>query len=398
MTVTIKPTRAVGTVAAPPSKSMAHRYLICAALSDRACTVDGVAFSKDITATLNGLAAMGAKLSVENDTVTVLKPVGGVQNAVIDCCESGSTLRFLLPLAAALGINARFIGAKRLFERPLDVYSAVFAENGVNFSVGEDYAEVSGKLTGNAFAVRGDISSQFITGLIFALVASGGGTITVTTRLESAPYISLTLQALAVFGVKIERNENSFTVYGDSVKAATATVEGDYSNAAFFFALNTLGGNVTVTGLQNDSLQGDAVAEEYLKKIGLSAPVLDITDCPDLAPVLFATAAAKKGATFLGTQRLKIKESDRGEAMATELRKFGVETEISENEIRVFGGAKTPAQPLYCHNDHRIAMALSVLATVYGGTLCGAECVSKSFPDFFERLSAIGIEVVKDET
>lgn len=398
MNVTIKKGTACGRIVAPPSKSMAHRYLILAAFCGDNCTVSGVDFSKDIKATLNGLESLGARFSVDGYKVIAQKAVGGVDNALVDCIESGSTLRFLIPIAAALGIKTKFVGAKRLFERPLTVYEEVFKKSKVSFSCNENGAEVSGRLNSDCFSVRGDISSQFITGLIFAQLLTNGGEIKLTTCLESAPYVELTRQAVSAFGGFVEKNDNGFIVENRRLSSHDIVVEGDYSNAAFFFALNSLGGSVTVEGLETDSQQGDAVCKKYLKKIEKGHCTLDITDCPDLAPVLFAVAAAKDGAKFFGTARLRIKESDRGAAMSEELKKFGVKTIIDDNEIEIFGNAKSPTSPLFCHNDHRIAMALSVLCTLFGGTIFGAECVEKSFGGFFKALQKLGIEVKTDET
>ncbi|MBQ3547003.1 MAG: 3-phosphoshikimate 1-carboxyvinyltransferase [Clostridia bacterium] len=397
MIVKVIPSAAFGRVKAPPSKSMAHRLLICGALSKKS-VISGVAFSEDIKATLSCLKALGAQIDIEKDTVTL----GGIDinkapvSQKLFCNESGSTLRFIIPLCMAFGGYFNLSGSERLFERSLVVYEEICKSQGISFTKGRTELSLCGKLSAGKYTVRGDVSSQFISGLMFALpLLPQDSIIEITNGLESGSYLNLTIKALADFGVRITRyDEKTFYIKGgQTYKNRTLTVEGDYSNAAFFEALNLIDGNVAVSNLSDTSAQGDRVYKKMMSDIANGCPTLDISDCPDLGPILIACAALKNGAKLIGTHRLKIKESDRGLAMAEELSKFGCEIEVKDNEIIVpKAQLHPPTMPLFSHNDHRIVMSLSVLASRYGGEIYGAQAVSKSFPDFFERLNSLGIK------
>ena len=402
MNVTVLPSRACGTAVAPPSKSMAHRALICAALAGDS-TVKRLAYSKDVEATLGCLQSLGVTVTREGDTVHLsrldLTAVGG--KAALFCNESGSTLRFMIPLCMLTGVPVTFSGSERLFQRPLTVYERIADEQGITFESGDGSVTVCGKLQSGDYTVAGDISSQFISGLLFALpLSEGDSRLTVTGNFESESYVGLTLSVLDAFGVQVTREGNTYHIKGGRrYQSGTYTVEGDCSNAAFLEALNLLGGTVTVEGLNPDTLQGDRVYAEYFAALQAGKTQFDLTDCPDLGPVLFAMAAVTGTVTFTGTARLRIKESDRAAAMAAELKKFGVEVAVGENTVTVYGGKlQPPSQPLCGHNDHRIVMALTLLCTVTGGTVTGAQAVAKSYPDFFEQLRALGIGMTFDET
>ncbi len=403
MTVTIKPSVARGKVAAPPSKSMAHRLLIAAGLSNGKSVIKGISPSKDVTATLNCLKALGAEYEINGDTVILngIDRSAVKDGAVLDCFECGSTLRFFIPIALTLGKEITFVGSERLFSRPLAVYEDICKKEGFKFELSSSSLCLFGNLHAGKYTVAGNVSSQFISGLIFALsLLSGESVIEVLPPVESRSYIDMTISAVKEFGIKIcEKEENVFYLGGNGgYSAKNATVEGDYSNAAFFEALNLAGGSVTVYGLDEESLQGDKIYKEYFECLKSGDDELDISNCPDLGPVLFAAAALLKGGRFSGTARLKIKESDRAEAMKEELSKFGVAVSVFENSVTVSPSAlKAPTALLSSHNDHRIAMALSVLLTVTGGSISGAESVEKSFPDFFDRLASLGIEVDYNE-
>ncbi len=398
MRVSIKPSFASGEVKAPPSKSMAHRLLICAALGENVSEIYNVAFSDDIKATLGALSALGAKCRALGNRVAV----GGIDfqktpsQINIDCRECGSTLRFIIPICLLTGSAVKITGSRKLLSRPLSVYEQICEENGFDFENSGSEIRLCGKLTPGNYTVPGNISSQFVSGLLFALpMLDGASTVTVTKPIESLSYIKMTLEAMRRFGIDLKWNDGKILIKGNCRYVSRGiSVEGDYSNAAFFEALNLVGGNVKVTGLNPDSLQGDRVYKKYFDELKNGAAVINIEDCPDLGPVLFAAAAALGGGRFTGTARLKIKESDRGEAMREELSKFGVHITVTDNEIIVPDSQITaPKMPLSGHNDHRIVMALSVLLTKTGGVIDGAEAVKKSFPDFFKRLSEIGVEV-----
>lgn len=397
MKVEIKPSKASGVVTAPPSKSMAHRALIFGALSEKS-VIKNVAFSKDIEATISCLKALGATVSVSGDTVIL----GGFDvenipnNTVLDCYESGSTLRFLLPICMTCGKTVILKGAKRLFERPLSVYEDIAKKQGITFIKNEDSVTVCGNLKSGEYQVDGGISSQFITGLLIALSSiSGNSKIIVTGNFESASYVDLTVSAMNEFGLKVNRNGNVFEIGGNQKSVNTEyTVEGDCSNAAFLEAFNCLGGDVKVKGLNEKTLQGDRVYKDIFKGLKQGFNEFDLSDCPDLAPVCFAVAAVLNSGVFTGTKRLKIKESDRAQTMQTELKKFGINIKVKENRVIVESGTlKTPNETLCGHNDHRIVMALSIICTLTGGTIEGAEAVSKSYPDFFRQISSLGLDV-----
>ncbi len=400
MTVKIKKGIATGKISAPPSKSMAHRYLICAALSGSS-EVKGVSFSRDIKATLSCLEALGADVKINGDTVLIggISGENKIKSNKLFCDESGSTLRFLLPLCLLFDKEITLMGSERLFERSLSVYEQICISQGIYFKQDKNSVTVKGMLSAGKYTVRGDISSQFISGLMFALSQlSGDSVIEITENIESGSYLGLTVKALAQFGVRISRtDERTILIKGSQKpKSKSITVEGDYSNAAFLDAFNLLGGNVAVTGLRADSTQGDKVYKEIFPLLSKGKPKIDISDCPDLAPIIMALAAAKNGAVLTGTKRLKIKESDRGEAMKEELSKLGVKVKVEENKITVKGGIMPPKTVILSHNDHRIVMAMAVLLSLTGGEILGAEAINKSFPDFFQKLNAIGIETEVD--
>ena len=399
MKAIIKPSIARGIVKAPPSKSIAHRMLICAGLSTMESTIRGIAPSKDILATLDCLSAIGASYTYENNCVKIKGNKLDSKSNTYDfkCRECGSTLRFFIPIALLTDHRSIFSGSETLMNRPLSVYEDIANEKEYLFKRDKEGIVVKGSLTSGIYRVKGNISSQFISGLLFALpLVKGDSRIELIPPVESISYINMTLQALKLFGIDAGwEDENTLYVKGDQeYKGIDGEVEGDYSNAAFLEALNLTGGDVKVTGLDKESLQGDKVYGEYFEKIKNGNAILDIANCPDLGPVLFAAAALLGGAKFTGTRRLRIKESDRAKAMKEELSKFGINVEVEENSVYVHGGEiKTPSAEICGHNDHRIVMALSSIAVKTGAVIKGAEAVDKSFPDFFEKLKTLGIEV-----
>ncbi len=402
MRISVKKCTPAGTVAAPPSKSMAHRLLICGGLGEGRSIIHGIAPSEDVLATLDCLQALGALFTYEGDTVTI-DGIGTPRGAAapLQCRESGSTLRFFLPLCMSGDGEAALYGSETLLRRPMGVYQDICARQGIAFDNDGVRIAVSGRLTAGDYTLPGDVSSQFVTGLLFALpLLEGDSRIIVTPPIESLSYVRMTVDALRTFGVEVcWDNDHTLVIKGGQrYQPRDVTVEGDYSNAAFFAALGTLGADVTITELNPDSLQGDKVYAHLLPQLERGVAHIDLSDCPDLGPVLMAVAAAKQGAVFTGTRRLKIKESDRGAAMAQELRKFGVSVEVEENRITVTPAAFHKPEDVLCgHNDHRIVMSLCVLLTLVGGTIDGAEAVRKSMPNFFDVMKQLGV-VIHDET
>ena len=386
-----------GNISAPPSKSMAHRYLIGAALSQGISTLSGMDYSEDILASIDCLKALGAQVETAGDTVTI-QPQGFMQAdaPVLNCRESGSTLRFFIPLALCLGKLVTLCGSKRLLERPLTVYETLCRAQRFTFDRREDTVTVCGRIRGGDYQVRGDISSQFITGLIFALTyLNEPSCIHILPPFESRSYVNLTLSALHSFGADAAfADEYTIVVRPSRLQAFSGRIEGDYSNAAFLDAFNFIGSEIGISNLNSESLQGDRVYAEYFRQIEAGTPVLDISDCPDLGPVLFALAALKNGATFTGTDRLKAKESDRGQAMHEELTKLGGGLIFGNNSITVPKQTlKNTGAVLSGHNDHRIVMAMSVILSQTGGSISEAQAVRKSYPGFFDDIRRLGAKV-----
>ncbi len=405
--VKISPSRLSGSITAPPSKSISHRALICAALADGESVISNLAFSQDILATIDALSAIGAKLEkLGENTIKVLGIAGKPRSLdTLACRESGSTLRFMIPICLLSPEEFKLSGSEKLLSRPLGVYSDIFKVrycrpdgNTLTLSSGTP-------IEAGEYRIDGGVSSQFITGLLFALpLCDGDSKIVIEGNFESASYVDLTLDQLAKSGIKITRDNNIFYIKGNQkYTPADIKIEGDASNAAFFEALNLLGGEVDLEGLNPDSLQGDMAFKRHFEtlKAGSSYPI-DLSDCPDLAPILFACAAIF-GGIFTHTDRLRLKESDRIEAMKEELEKFGARIEVidglSGGTVKILPAElHAPSVPLSSHNDHRIAMSLSILCTKFGGEILGAAAVAKSMPDFFEKLESIGAHITKEES
>ena len=397
MNVKIAPSVAKGSVIPPPSKSYAHRLLVCAALSDGESVIENIGTNDDILATAECLNNMGAQITIDGTTATVkgISYSERVDKLSLFCNESGSTLRFLIPLSLVFSKEIVFSGKGRLMERPQTVYEELFKTKGFFLEKTGDGLTVSGQLHSGIYEVAGDVSSQFITGLLFTLpLLQGDSEIRLTTPLQSAPYVDITIDVLSRFGVEISRDGDVFYIKGDQqYKPCDAVCEGDWSNAAFLDAFNLAGGQVVLDNMNTNSKQGDRVYKEYFNLLCNGTPTLDISQCPDLGPVLIACAVLKNGATLKGTSRLKIKESDRGQVMAQELRKLGVNVEIGDDYIIVpQSELNTPCESIDCHNDHRIAMASAIAATVADGpvTILGAECVAKSYPVFWQDFRMLG--------
>ena len=403
MRVSIKPGVAKGTVTAPPSKSMAHRLLICAAMSDGVSRVHGISDCEDVRATLDCISALGVRYTVDGDTVTVWgkNPKEATPQKPLSARESGSTLRFFIPIALLSGKTTMFVGSARLMSRPLGVYEDICRERRMAFIQDGETITVRGPISGGSFTVVGNVSSQFISGLLFALpVLPESSRIKILPPIESKSYIDMTISALRTFGVEAVW-ENEYTIFikgNQTYRASDVRVEGDYSGAAFLDALNVFGGEVSVEGLDPDSIQGDRVYTRHFAKLAHGLPTIHIGDCPDLGPILFAVAAARCGGIFSGTKRLKIKESDRAAAMAAELEKLGTALSVYDDKVVVYPKQfHAPTEPIEAHGDHRIVMSMAILLTLVGGEIEGAEAVNKSYPGFFRDLRSLGIEVTEHE-
>ena len=399
MDVKITPARLSGAITPPPSKSQAHRLIIAAALAEGESHLSNVALSQDIIATLNCMRALGAR-SVKDGGL--IRGLGGRKQRFdhlpqLDCGESGSTLRFLIPVALAVAGGGVFSGHGRLMERPQGPYEKLFAEKNISFRRENGILRVEGRLTSGTYELPGDVSSQFITGLMYALpMLDGDSEIRLTTPLESSGYVDMTIDALNLFGVQIERVEGGWHIPGGQCgRARDAAVESDYSQAGFFFAARLLGSNVKILGLNPNSAQGDAVIVPYAERLARSGEVtLDVSQCPDLVPPLAAMAALRTGETthIIGAARLRIKESDRLATVTAQLNALGADIEELPDALTIYGVDSLRGGTVSGCNDHRIAMMLAIAATRASGdvTITGAECVAKSYPNFWEDYAALG--------
>lgn len=399
MKVKILSSKTSGEVSAPPSKSFAHRYLIGSVLSRGKCVIKNIADSDDISATLSCIEQLGGSVTKDGNTVTVI-PTNEkqIENAVFDCKESGSTLRFFIPVVLATGAkNCTFLGSERLLARGIKEYEKLFENSDVTIKSDEKSIEVNGTLSAGNYEISGEVSSQYTTGMLFALsVLSGKSTLKITGNAESRAYVDMTIKVLKDFGADIaEPEKNFFEINGKGrLSPGEFTVEGDWSNAAFLIALSRLLGTISVSGLNENSVQGDRFSSVAFDALDGENAEIDLKDCPDLAPILFAYAAYKNGGRFTNTRRLRVKESDRANVMAEELKKFGANVKVYENSVEIEKTQlKPPIVPLCGHNDHRIVMALSVLAAVLGAEIDGAEAVNKSYPDFFRVIKKAGVNV-----
>lgn len=419
----VYPNKLKGEVKIPPSKSMAHRAVICAALSNGVSKVSNIDYSDDIIATIEAMKSLGAMINKKDDYLEITgikspdnKCIDIDSERIIDCNESGSTLRFLVPIAAIFdGVN-RFIGRGNLGKRPLDTYYNIFDKQGIKYSYKEGILDLvtEGKLKASEFKVKGNISSQFITGLLFALpLLDGDSKIVITTELESKGYIDLTLSAMRNFGIEVINNDyKEFIIKGNQTYISNDyRVEGDYSQVAFFLCADALGSEVVVNDLKLDSLQGDKEVIDILKRMGveiipkndgfvgkapklLNHTIIDGSQCPDIIPVVSLVASLCEGTCeVINAGRLRIKECDRLAAVTSELNKLGAKIMEKEDGL-VIEGVKNlkGGVEVWSHKDHRIAMTLAIASTVCDESIIikDYECVSKSYPQFWEDFKSLG--------
>ena len=380
----------------PASKSCAHRLIICAALAEGESVISGVTMSKDIEATIGAMTALGAGFEINGDAVKVRGIGNRAEQAVIDCNESGSTLRFIIPVAAALGTEAEFKGRGRLPQRPIDIFKRELGRNGITFLTEEMPYRISGKLRGGEYRIEGDVSSQFVTGLLFALpLLDQDSEIVLTSHLESRPYVDITIDILRKFGVTVEETENSFRIRGNQrFLAHNERVEGDYSQAAFFYVANALGSDVNIGNLDENSVQGDRRITELVREWKTEGCYkADCSDIPDLVPVLAVLGAfGRKRSVIYNAKRLRIKESDRLSTTAAMLNALGGDVEVTDDGLIIEPTDAMHGGTVDGAGDHRIVMAAAVAATAISGEVIirGAEAAEKSYPDFFSDYTKLG--------
>lgn len=397
---------ACGRVAAPPSKSYAHRMLLAAFLNGKRTVVDNIDLSNDILATIGCIRALGGEVNIEVNRAIVSGKEADTKSdnpgEVLPCAESGSTLRFMIPVALALRGCAYFTGTAKLFSRGIGEYEKIFASQGIDYELGEGFLKVRGELRSGTFTIDGATSSQYITGLLFTLpLLEGDSKIIITPPVQSRPYIEITLDVLHKAGISADLSGNELTIPGGQhYNLPDSVVEGDWSNAAFLDFFNHIGGEVTVDGLNPDSLQGDKIYRQHFNSLEGGFCTIDIGNCIDLGPVLFTMAAIKHGAEFINTARLRIKESDRIADIVSELEKIGASAVISSNSVTIQPAPQATLKELegkgitFCsHNDHRLAMSLTALASIIGGNIESSEAVAKSFPRFFDVIQELNIGV-----
>ncbi len=418
MIVRVFPAVCEGSVTIPPSKSMAHRAIICASLAQGKSRIDNIVYSKDIIATIEGMRALGAEIIAHDDFLEIdgVKDLHACPSQTVFCNESGSTLRFLIPIFSLTNQRITFTGKGRLLQRPQSIYEKLFKDQRLYFYQDRNRIIIEGCLEGGDYTLAGDISSQFISGLLFALpLCQDHSTLFIKEPFESRSYVALTMQMLDLFGIEAQyRDANTIDMKGrQSYHAGCVNVEGDYSQFAFFACLAALNHDLDIMGVGHLSRQGDRVILDILRTMGVAIEEIvggyhvaqsmcygceiDLSDCPDLGPILCVMAAFSHGVTHIkNAQRLRMKESDRITAMESELRKLGVAIRSTDSDIYIEGKPFYEGDVLFNgHNDHRIVMSLAIASTLCEKPckILDAQAVEKSYPQFFDDLANIGIEV-----
>ena len=405
MDLQIIPKKLSGAVTPPPSKSQAHRLLIAAALAEGTSTLHNIARSQDIEATLRCVTALGGSWTEASPGTLTVTGIGGRRFSGgelprLDCGESGSTLRFFIPIALAVAGGGIFTGHGRLMERPQGPYFQLFDKKGIFYEQKDGVLTVRGALTPGEYVLPGNVSSQFFTGLLFALpLLDGVSAVVSSTEIESQAYITMTLEAMRQAGVPVAERPGlrSFEVLHAAYHPFAATVEADWSQAAFWYAANFLDSRVEIRDLNPDSGQGDKVVSEFYWQLARPGDAeIDVSGCPDLLPPLAVMAAVRSGTTrFVNAARLRIKESDRLSTITAAMTALGAEVHEEPDRLIIVGKPSLPGGTVDCANDHRIAMMAAIAATGCTGpvTVLGAECVQKSYPDFWEVYKTLGGDI-----
>jgi len=414
--VMIHPTELKGSVNIPPSKSQSHRAIIAASLSKGKSVISNIVYSEDILATIGAMEKLGVKFVKNTHHLTVI----GVQRIslsddnFVECNESGSTLRFLIPIFSLSRDKVVFTGKRSLFKRPMNIYEELFEKLNLIYQKNEDSIIVSGALTSGVYEIPGNISSQFISGLLFALpMVKGDSKIVITGKYESKQYVDMTMDTLKQFHVMVEEIGNEYIIKGNqSYKSCNVTIEGDYSQLAFFGVLGTISGDVFCRRIPFESHQPDRLILEYLQKMGgkielkengiiirkanTIGAVLDVSQCPDIAPILGILAGISEGKTLIiNAQRLKMKESNRLLSTYETLKSLGVEVTMNEDSLEIIGRSTFEGGVFDSFQDHRIAMSIAIAASRANRNvlITNAEAVNKSYPDFYKDLEKLGAKI-----
>ncbi len=414
--VRVTPNVLRGSVTIPASKSDCHRAIICATLSRGKSTLSRVTVSKDIEATISCINALGAKTELKGDTLTIdSSHLFSSGKGVFDCCESGSTLRFFIPVVSALGMEGEFVGKGRLPERPIGVYLDTLPKNGVTcVTEGGLPLNVSGQLKSGTFEVPGNISSQFVTGLLLALpILDGDSKIVITSEMESVAYINMTIDTMKQFGVEVEKTDYGYFVRGNQhYTPKDYTVQGDWSHSAFFMVAGALGGEITVNGVNINSIQGDKEICSLLRRFGAEVTTsqnsvtvkkgelrgisIDASQIPDLVPILGVCGAGANGTTRIyNAERLRIKECDRLEATASLINNLGGMAGETDDGLVIQGIGSLNGGTVDGYNDHRIVMSASIASVIARGDvfITDSQAIEKSYPMFFEDFVSVGGKV-----
>ena len=418
MKIKIYPSKCSGEIKIPSSKSMGHRAIICASLANGKSIISNLDYSDDILATIDGMRKLGANIQCEKDRLIIegIENFDSLKDKIIDCNESGSTLRFFIPIFSLTGDKISFTGRNRLLKRPQKIYEEIFKEQNLYYFQDEDKIEIKGKLKAKEYFIDGNISSQFISGLLFTLpLLEENSIININPPFESASYIDLTMEVLKEFGITINKvTPLKFEIQGgQKYIAKDYKVEGDFSQLAFFAVLGALNNDLKCIGVKHNSKQGDKAIIDILKKSGVKIEEIeegylihkgkikdceiDLGDCPDLGPILNVLAMYGEGEfKIFNAGRLRLKESDRISAMEEELKKLGVEIKTTEDEIKILGKKNYLGDiEVFGHKDHRIVMSLAIAGTMLDKPIIidGAEAVEKSYPKFFQDLESLNIKV-----
>ena len=393
--IKITPSKLSGTVHVPASKSISHRALICAALAKGTSVIDNLLECDDTDATIRILSSMGARIHKEGTKTIIEGIIAANKEVKADCFESGSTLRFLIPVAAALGCSSEFTGRAKLPQRPITPYFTELTKNGIVFETTEMPYRFSGQLKAGTYTIAGDISSQFISGLLFALpLLDGDSEIVITSPLQSKAYVDITIASLNNFGITVSEIEHGYLVPGNQeFKSQETSIEADMSQAAFYVVSNAIGSDIKIEGLNKNSLQGDRAILDIVSSANGNAFDIDASQIPDLVPILTVLAAFSKGTSHItNCGRLRLKESDRLAVITKELNKLGADITENTDSLTINGVEALHGGICESHLDHRIPMSLTIASTRSTEPIIinGAECVSKSYPNFFEDFRALG--------